>query len=190
MTARAWHLVRLDEVPPTPWRNGGGVTRELLAWPDDADWLVRVSVARIERSGTFSRFDDVERCFVVLSGAGVRLAAHGGARELRLGDEPWGFDGADAPDCELLDGPTEDLNLMVRRRLGRATMTVAAARDMLEASPRWRGLFAADALALDIDGQTLDVPAGSLVWSDAPQMQRWSLAEVGAARAWWLAAGT
>jgi len=28
-----------------PWRNGGGVTRELLAWPDSKDWALRVSVA-------------------------------------------------------------------------------------------------------------------------------------------------
>ena len=30
-----------------PWRNGGGVTRELLAWPDSKDWALRVSVADV-----------------------------------------------------------------------------------------------------------------------------------------------
>jgi uncharacterized protein len=40
-------LVRVAEIAPVAWRNGGGVTRELLAWPDPEDWLLRVSVADI-----------------------------------------------------------------------------------------------------------------------------------------------
>ncbi|MEN9892031.1 MAG: hypothetical protein RLY78_2326 [Pseudomonadota bacterium] len=30
------HRVRLDAVPARPWRNGGGLTRELLVWPPPA----------------------------------------------------------------------------------------------------------------------------------------------------------
>ena len=59
--------------PPQPWRNGGGVTRELLAWPDGGDWRVRVSVADIDADGPFSAFPGVERWFAVLEGAGVAL---------------------------------------------------------------------------------------------------------------------
>jgi hypothetical protein len=29
----SWHTVHLADVPPSPWKNGGGTTRELLAWP-------------------------------------------------------------------------------------------------------------------------------------------------------------
>lgn len=32
------HRIALDTVPRQPWRNGGGSTRELLAWPDATDW--------------------------------------------------------------------------------------------------------------------------------------------------------
>jgi environmental stress-induced protein Ves len=39
-----------------PWKNGGGVTRELLAWPGGGDWQVRISVAEIEADGPFSSF--------------------------------------------------------------------------------------------------------------------------------------
>ena len=52
-----------------PWRNGGGVTRELLrlaARP--ATGSVRVSVADIEADGPFSPFPGVERWFAVLRG--------------------------------------------------------------------------------------------------------------------------
>ena len=42
-----WRSVSLASVPPQPWKNGGGTTRELLAWPAGADWRVRLSVAEV-----------------------------------------------------------------------------------------------------------------------------------------------
>ena len=70
-------LVALADTPPVPWRNGGGLTRELLAWPDGGDWAVRVSVAEIEADGPFSTFPGVERWFAVLEGGGVALTIAG-----------------------------------------------------------------------------------------------------------------
>ena len=55
----SWALIRLNEVAPVPWRNGGGVTRELLAWPSPGDWALRISVAEVERDGPFSRYPGV-----------------------------------------------------------------------------------------------------------------------------------
>jgi uncharacterized protein len=49
-------VIELAQVEPRPWRNGGGVTRELLAWPGGDDWALRLSVAEIERDGPFSAF--------------------------------------------------------------------------------------------------------------------------------------
>ncbi len=184
---KPWHQVDLQDVPPSPWRNRGGATRELLAWPDATDWSVRVSVARIDRSGPFSAFAGVERWFTVLSGAGVRLRFAGAVRELRSGDAPCRFDGAEAPQAELLDGPTDDLNFMVRSAFGRALMTPVAECAQLGAGGHWRGLFAADALVLCIDDEKIPVPAGSLVWSDAAAVQRWSVDDAGSVRAWFLA---
>ena len=40
-----------NAVAPQPWRNGGGRTRELLAWPDAQAWSVRISLAEIEAEG-------------------------------------------------------------------------------------------------------------------------------------------
>jgi environmental stress-induced protein Ves len=48
------------------WRNGGGSTRELLAWPEATDWQARISVAEITRDGPFSAFAGVQRWFAVL----------------------------------------------------------------------------------------------------------------------------
>jgi len=111
----SWTMVALTEVAGTPWRNGGGVTRELLAWPDPHDWVLRLSVAKVERDGPFSRFPGVQRWFAVLTGGGVRLRVNGEACELTAPAQPFRFDGGSDTTCELLAGPTEDFNLMLRR---------------------------------------------------------------------------
>lgn len=116
----SWQIVPLEEVAPTPWRNGGGITRELLAWPTPQDWDWRISVAEVEKNGPFSSYPGVQRWFAVLGGAGVRLTLDGQTRELTAQDAPLCFDGARLCDCELIDGPTEDFNLMLRGGCGSA----------------------------------------------------------------------
>ncbi len=128
--------MRLADCPFVPWRNGGGRTRELLAWPNAKDWRVRVSVAEIEQDGPFSAFPGVERAFAVLSGSGVVLGLLTGDRRIACDGEAASFPGEAAPFCRLIDGPTQDLNLMVRRAAGRALL-------QREPTPLglWRGLF-------------------------------------------------
>jgi environmental stress-induced protein Ves len=109
----SWQVVRFDDVAPQPWRNGGGVTRELLAWPNAADWQVRISVADITADGPFSSFPGVDRWFAVLMGEGVWLGQP--PRAVRGADDAVGFSGESAPDCRLIAGATRDLNLMLRR---------------------------------------------------------------------------
>lgn len=108
------NTIVVSSVPATPWRNGGGLTRELLAWPSREDWQVRISVAQVDQVGPFSAYPGVHRWFAVLSGAGVRLRIEGVARELTPQAEPIDFDGAAAVECELISGATTDLNLMLR----------------------------------------------------------------------------
>ena len=50
--------------PVTPWKNGGGLTREVAAFPANAsmadfDW--RISIADVAAAGPFSRFENVDR---------------------------------------------------------------------------------------------------------------------------------
>lgn len=119
MNATGVNIVRLQDVASQPWKNGGGVTRELLAWPSADDWAIRVSVADIECDGVFSAFRGIDRYFAVLDGNGVRLD---GVADVRIGDKPVHFDGALAPHCRLIDGPTRDLNVMIRRNAGVGTL--------------------------------------------------------------------
>jgi environmental stress-induced protein Ves len=173
------HRAALADVAAQPWKNGGGVTRELLAWPRAGDWLVRVSVADIEANGPFSPYPGVQRWFTVLEGMGVRLEFAGSASILTPEQPPLAFDGADAPFCELLAGPTRDLNLMVR---GPAPARLARALpgSRLDGALRWRGLYTAAAARLN----GTDLPPGTLAWSDDGHDGAWLL-EAGP-RAWWL----
>lgn len=113
-----WNQVSLASVAPTPWRNGGGLTRELLAWPGDGDWQARISVAQVTARGPFSAYPGVARWFAVLSGEGVELVVDGRSRTLAQDSQPFSFDGASRVECVPAGGPTEDFNLMLKGREG------------------------------------------------------------------------
>ena len=109
-----WHQVCLSECTPQPWRNGGGLTHEMAAWPDAINWIWRVSVARIERNGAFSSFDGVQRWFAVLTGQGVELIWPTYRKVLTPQTPPLQFAGTPACHAHLIAGPTLDFNLMTR----------------------------------------------------------------------------
>ncbi len=181
--ASAIRIVRLDDVAPLPWRNGGGSTRELLAWPSAAQWQWRLSVAEIGSDGPFSAYPGVQRCFAVLQGAGVRLRLAGGDVALTPDSAPIDFDGAAAPHCRLIDGPTRDLNAMALASAGRCRLQRAAAgQDWRSAAPL-RAMFCTESVVLRIDGQATALPAAALAWCDAAAGQRW---QIDVPRAWWL----
>ena len=172
------HRVALTDVAPQPWKNGGGVTRELLAWPRAGEWIVRVSVADIEANGPFSAYPGVQRWFTVLEGMGVRLEFAESAAILTPEQPPISFDGTDAPFCELLQGATRDLNLMVRGG-ARGALERAEPGNQLGGAPRWRGLYTAETARLHGG----DLRPGTLAWSD-DERDLWYLEA--ATRAWWL----
>jgi environmental stress-induced protein Ves len=164
-------LVRACDVAPVPWKNGGGVTRELLRLPASGDdWTLRISVADIDADGPFSPFPGISRWFAVLSGAGVRLRWPGRAHHVRTGESPLHFDGGQAPHCTLFDGPTRDLNVMVRSSQATASVVAAAFGD-----DQWAlrtlamGFFALQPLRLHGPQEApVEMSALSLCWQAPP----------------------
>jgi uncharacterized protein len=107
---------------PLPWKNGGGLTREILKAPAESalfDW--RLSLATIDTAGPFSPFEGYDRTLVLVRGAGVELdfGAHGRAT-LRAPGQLAAFDGSWETSCTLLGGPSSDLNLIVSRARAQA----------------------------------------------------------------------
>jgi environmental stress-induced protein Ves len=181
------NLVRSDAVEPQRWKNGGGLTRELLAWPSHGDWALRISVADIRADGPFSPFPGIDRWFAVLQGAGVVLALPEGKRSAEALDEPLVFRGEAAPMCELLDGMTRDLNLMIRRDAGSGAMQLARAGEDFAPRSRFRALFSADALTLQRDGSdALQLPAMSLAWGESRALGVWRIVSHTPVRAFWM----
>jgi uncharacterized protein len=156
-------LIHAEHIAPQAWRNGGGQTRELLAHPAGADWHVRVSLADIRADGPFSAFPGVQRWFTVVQGPGVRLSFAEGDRLQREDDAPLNFDGARAPGCTLLNGPTRDLNLMLRGVTG--TMSAALAGATWEAPHYgWRAFFSrVPGRLVNANGGPTAVPALTLL---------------------------
>ena len=183
-------IAPLAGAAPQAWRNGGGVTRELLTWPAAAgdDWALRVSVAQIAREGPFSAFPGVDRWFAVVDGAGVALQF--GTRTYRLTPDsaPLCFDGGAAPGCELLNGATLDINLMVRRGAGQADMQRALPENLWRSADAWRALYTSGPARLQIEGRPVaDLAAAALVWHPYAQGAAWSFHPTDAVtRGWWL----
>ena len=160
-------LIRLDDVPLQPWRNGVGVTRELLAWPNPDDWRFRISVADIEAAGPFSSFPGVQRWFAVLLGGGVTLTIDGAEHLRRPGDAALLFSGESAATCRLLRGTSRDLNLMLRDTPGAMRPVVDGEAWLPEA--RQCGLYAVSQGRCLAGTEQIDVHAESLLWfSQAP----------------------
>ncbi|PTL83046.1 HutD family protein [Vitiosangium sp. GDMCC 1.1324] len=111
-----------------PWKNGGGVTRELLKLPhpsDPARFLARLSIASVAESGPFSVFPGIDRTLLMLDGVGMALT-FGSAPEVVLDRclSPFAFPGEAVVHCRLLGGPVRDFNLMVDRAVAQATLEV------------------------------------------------------------------
>ena len=184
-------LVQADHVAPQAWRNGGGQTRELLAWPSIADWQLRISRADIAASGPFSAFAGVQRWFAVISGNGLVLRmptidAHTLDHHLFPGHQPLHFDGSLAPFCQLEDGPTQDLNLM--HRGGQACMLAVEAEAAWRPPHRMCGLYTALPGSWSDGQRSLALAAHSLLWLPQGSARALRFRPDGAELplAWWL----
>jgi uncharacterized protein len=137
-------IIRYADYVETPWKNGGGATRE-IARSDrngEPDW--RVSLATIDRDGPFSDFTGFDRTIVPLDGGGFELFFDDGeAVVLDRRCVPFRFAGEKKVRCRLLDGRSRDLNAMALRA-------------------RWQHDVAA--LALSRSPVFFDAPAGSFVF--------------------------
>ena len=182
------HTISLDRVPPQPWKNGGGSTQELLTWPTPESWTLRVSVATIDQDGPFSAYPGIERWFAVIHGAGVALRFDEGPVLVTGADAPLRFDGADAPECALLDGPTRDLNLMVRDGVGGGSMVRVVPDAHWVSAATFRSVFTTGAAMLHCGpGEPVVLAANSFAWCENAAGERWRLAPVDSSlRAWWV----
>jgi uncharacterized protein len=163
-------IIRKSSFKAIPWKNGGGITHEVIRAPVTGDpFLWRVSVADIESSGPFSDFTGYRRHMVLLRGRGLMLRFGTGdhCRLQKVGDSTQ-FDGAAAPHCDLLDGPCVDLNFMVAESLR------ADARVLRLTEPFTTPGSAGPALIFSIEAPLLLATDGA----EAVRLEPWDFAVV------------
>lgn len=111
-------VLRAAERAAVPWKNGGGLTREVAVHPAGGDFTTfewRVSIAEIAVPGPFSVFPGIDRRMAVISGR-LTLAVDGAAPLTLTPQSPAvAFAGDVAAFAEPHGGPVVDLNVMTRR---------------------------------------------------------------------------
>ena len=164
------------ELAPQPWKNGAGLTRELAlsplgAFASEFDW--RISVAEVARDAPFSAFPGVDRCIVLLGGAGMMLRDTGGAWQHRLDQHvrPFDFAGDADVDARLIGGASHDLNVMTRRGRWRSALSVVHAAHAT--APADAGLLLCCDGAWQVDGIAAALqPSHALLWRESmPALQ-------------------
>jgi environmental stress-induced protein Ves len=161
-------IIRSADYSARPWKNGGGTTRDIVVSPpgtslDDFDW--RLSLAQVDRDGPFSRFDNVDRTLVLLSGA---MTLHEQDRRIDLvRNEPVAFAGERTIEATLAGGSTLDFNVMTRR--GRARHTVeqklfSALTTVMPSVNSMVVLFALES-GLTVDSERLDTHDTAIISS-------------------------
>jgi environmental stress-induced protein Ves len=121
------HLPAADR-RATPWKNGGGVTYEIAAFPPEAgldafDW--RISMATVAQAGSFSTFEGVDRILTVIAGSLSLQFPAAKAVVLDEASDPFTVDGEASCWGAPLGGAAIDLNVMTRR--GRVAASVRRA---------------------------------------------------------------
>ena len=132
-------LIAVADLRAVPWKNGGGVTREIASHPDNASFdsfLWRISVADVAQAGPFSTFHNIDRTLVVTRGGPMILVDEADGETRRLSRwEPHRFSGETPIRAELPNGPTQDFNLMVRRGAGTGRLDVRETGQTLALEP-------------------------------------------------------
>lgn len=107
-----------------PWKNGLGSTTEVARWPegDGAEFVWRLSVARVEGSGPFSRFPGYDRIIVPLDGA-MTLECEGGRTHISS-LHAHAFSGDAVTSGTPDGGSVRDLNVMTRRGKAKASVEI------------------------------------------------------------------
>jgi len=129
-------IVGFAQLRATPWKNGLGVTREILVEPAGAsmdDFLWRASIAEVDTASPFSVFPGIDRTIVLLDGDGFTLTLDDTrTHALTTPCVPFAFAGESRVEVALAGGATRDFNLMVRRGHARGRIDVERGPATLE----------------------------------------------------------
>ncbi|MFD2738918.1 HutD family protein [Sulfitobacter aestuarii] len=164
-------IIRMSELVEIPWKNGGGITRNIAAdmQGDRVSW--RLSMADVSVEGPFSEFAGLTRVLTVIEGTGMVLETPEGALAADYA-QPVTFDGATPVNARLTAGPLRDFNLMYDTQGWQGEVTVLH-------GPGERESAGADLLVLHCIAGQVGLPGGetlgkgdTAILEDAPTQAR------------------
>jgi environmental stress-induced protein Ves len=121
-------LLTESDYQQTLWKNGAGVTTDVLIRPTGAThstFDVRVARSPITSEGPFSSFPGIDRRITLIQGARLELD-FGDRISVLYPFEPLAFDSVLAPRSRLTDGAVEVINVMTRRGVWTSSVEMLA----------------------------------------------------------------
>ncbi|WP_339770934.1 HutD family protein [uncultured Pseudosulfitobacter sp.] len=155
-----FRIVRPKEFTTTPWKNGGGVTHEVLRDKGADPWRWRISIAEVSTDGPFSTFAGLARVLTVIEGGGLDLHTPDGVLSARP-FQPLAFSGDTPVDSRMVNGPVRDLNLIYDPTAVSASVEVTVGPARIENGPAQTGVFCHRG-DVALDGAALPVGAFAL----------------------------
>ncbi|GAA4127478.1 HutD family protein [Aminobacter aganoensis] len=125
-------LLSEQDYRTTPWKNGKGVTQDVLLLPQGAsheNFDIRISRAPIVDESQFSPFPGIDRTITRIGDNPLVLRFEDGGEVMLEHLSPYRFDSALAPFSRLPGGATQVLNVMTRRRRWDARVAVIGGAD-------------------------------------------------------------
>jgi uncharacterized protein len=159
------HVIHPDAFVTMPWKNGGGITREIAKKMRGEHILWRLSMAEVASDGPFSAFPGLTRILTVLRGAGLVLRSPEGVIEAEP-MQPVRFSGDLAVACTRIAGDVTDLNVIFdAARIAARVTRLAGPEDWSEGNAAFltlAGRVTADEVAVPARSVALDFGTLSL----------------------------
>lgn len=163
-------VLRFADYPVVPWRNGGGVTREVAASAvplastnrdpagDELPPLPaptpawRISMATVDAEVSFSNFTGLTRWLGVVDGAGIELTVDGQMSSLRPGETFGPFAGGAPASARPLGGVALDLGLIFDRARTRGELSAVGVGGRDIVGLIWFVVSLVDGLEVSLNG--------------------------------------
>lgn len=132
-------LIKADELQPQPWKNGGGLTRQIAIYPPGAglaDFIWRISAAEVSAPGPFSIWQDIDRILLLTDGGPMQLTQTQTGRQTQLDPGARLYFAGETPYVSALPvGPVRDFNLMLRRKQAHGCVDLRKGAQQLPLRP-------------------------------------------------------
>ena len=130
-----------DQFKTVPWKNGKGITQQIISSGDKDDYDWRFSRADVSVDGPFSIFDGKSRILTVIEGAGISLISNNFNIQAAP-FKPVSFSGDVEIQGKLRDGPIIDLNLIYSTKRINASARVVQDENEWQLQPGESRIFA------------------------------------------------